>query len=162
MPHIRIALALAVLSACAQKVGPSDEAHLTTAEVYASKADVYLSAAPATLTGDYYFQVTDPNGSALLSLDDVDCRRIHLDSGVISEVYRGPTGCMHGCGDNDNGGLTVQLLPFRDTPSHSGEYTVWLTRIDHYDNGFYDHYSNTDTFKIVPNAVADAENVAAP
>jgi hypothetical protein len=166
------ALALAVLSACAHEVGSptDDDARMTTADgarvdgnVYTSKADVYVGGAPDTLpSGDYYFQVTDPNGSVVLSLDDIDCRRIHLDGGVISEVYRGSTGCMHGCGANDNGGLTVRLMPFRDTPSHTAEYTVWLTRVDHYDDGFYERYSNTDSFKIAPSALAAAGDVAEP
>ena len=171
MPAIRTALALAVLSACAHEVGsPPDAARMTTVDgtrvdnnIYSAKGDVYLGGAPASLpSGDYYFQVTDPNGSALLSSDDIDCRRVHLDAGVISEVYRGSSGCMHGCGANDNGGLTVQLVPFRDTPSHTGEYTVWLTRVDHYDNGFFDRFSKTDTFQIKPSAVADVGTVAAP
>ena len=166
MPRIATTLALAVLSACAHEDGsPPDAARITSADgtrvdgnVYSAKSDVYLGGAPAALpSGDYYFQVTDPAGATLLSSDDIDCRRVHLDGGVISEVYRGASGCMHGCGANDAGGLTVQLLPFRDTPSHTGDYTVWLTRVDHYDNGFYEGFSKTDTFK-----VADASIVAAP
>jgi hypothetical protein len=39
---------------------------------------------------------------------------------------------------------------------------VWITRVDHYDNGVYSHESKTDTFKITPNAVAAAGTVAAP
>lgn len=49
--------------------------------IYDSKADVYLSGGPqnknaaglSPAPGYYYFQVTDPSGMTLLSLDPIQC-----------------------------------------------------------------------------------------
>ncbi len=128
------------------------------ANIYAAKTDVYLDGGPgatapqkaaAVPAGDYYFEVTDPSGKVLLSLDDIECRRVHFDGGVITEVYRGPGGCLHGSGsDANDGGLTVQLMPYADTPNAGGEYKVWVTAVDHYDDAFVNRYSKTDNFKV--------------
>jgi hypothetical protein len=128
------------------------------ANIYAAKEDVYLDGGPgahappsaaALPEGDYYFEVTDPSGHTLLSSDDIECRRIHFAGGLITEVYRGPGGCLHGSGsDANDGGLTVQLMPYADTPNQGGEYKVWVTPVDKYDGVFSNHYSKTDNFKV--------------
>jgi hypothetical protein len=128
------------------------------ANIYAAKTDVYLDGGPgatapqkaaALPTGDYYFQVTDPSGNQVLSQDGIECRRIHFDGGVITEVYRGPSGCLHAAGaDGADAGLTVQLMPYDDTPNAGGEYKVWVTAVEAYDGGFFHRFSKTDNFKI--------------
>lgn len=130
------------------------------ANIYAAKPDVYLdggpgdgapSSAAALPEGDYYFQVTDPSGKHVLSLDDVECRRIHIDgSGVIDVAYPGP-GCQHVTGvDLDHGSLTVQLMPYADTPNHGGEYKAWVTPVGDLgeDGEFVDRFSKKDNFKV--------------
>jgi cysteine-rich repeat protein len=127
------------------------------ANLYASKEAVYLdggpgadapSSAAALPAGDYFFQVTDPSGHHLLSSDHVSCRKIHVDAaGFIDQAYAGtsyvragttwsPISCGHTIGtDQDHGGegaITVQLVPFDDTPNHGGEYKVWVTPVDRY------------------------------
>ena len=60
---------------------------------YQFKEDVYLDGGPPPNApafaaglpeGDYYFQVTDPSGKDLLSSDNINCRRVHVNEfGVI-------------------------------------------------------------------------------
>jgi cysteine-rich repeat protein len=138
------------------------------ANLYAAKGDVYLDGGPgngapskaaALPEGDYYFQVTDPSGKKLLSSDDVECRRFHISAdGVIDAVVS--SGCGHATGiDQDHeklGAITVQLMPFADTPNPGGEYKVWVTTIAAYGggnghgraHGFSPSDSKTDNFKV--------------
>ena len=62
---------------------------------YDSKIDVYLDGgpgphAPKTAAGlpdgNYYFQVTDPSGTVLLSEDPAKCREIRVQGGVIVQL----------------------------------------------------------------------------
>jgi cysteine-rich repeat protein len=136
------------------------------ANIYAAKTDVYLdggpgnnapSSAAALPEGDYYFQVTDPSGKTLLSTDAIECREIHINAaGVIDLVYPGPN-CQHAQGvDSDHaalGAITVQLVPYLDTPNNGGEYKAWVTPVADYDaakgvHGFIHNASKTDNFKI--------------
>ena len=155
------------------------------ANIYEAKEDVYLDGgpgpnAPSTAAGlppgNYYFQVTDPSGKVLLSEDPVKCREfIVSEDGVIVAVvgatslqrYRGDlieAACEHQTGiDQDQAGLgaiTVQLMPYADTPNRGGVYKVWITPVDRFvgnpdevDNpdffhGFVPRYSKTDNYKV--------------
>ena len=125
------------------------------ANIYDAKPDVYLDGGPgnnapsnaaALAEGDYYFKVTDPSGKTLLSTDALECRRFHVNAaGVIDAVVGG---CAHATGtDQDHGGLTVQLMPYDDTPNHGGEYKAWVAPVS--DNGnFANKSSKTDNFKV--------------
>jgi len=133
--------------------------------VYEAKEDVYLNGgprspkAPCTAAGlpdgDYYFQVTDPSGNVLLSTDDVTERKVHVSGGVITQ-YLG-LNSTHLLGVGKCGSLTVQLLPFSDTPNPGGEYKAWMTPVQAYQSfgGFVPSQSKTDNFKVVP-CVPDA------
>jgi hypothetical protein len=124
---------------------------------YEAKEDVYLDGGPGPNAppgaaglppGDYYFQVTDPSGSDLLSSDHISCRRIRVGGdGVIDSVYAGTNyvkdrgalvveTCRHEQGvDGDHSGLgaiTVQLFPYDDTPNRGGVYKVWVTPVSAY------------------------------
>jgi hypothetical protein len=126
--------------------------------IYSSKPDVYLDGgpgdhAPATAAGlpdnRYVFQVTDPSGKTLLSVDDARCREFDVLNGVIVAVVPAG-GCEHATGiDADHGinsltpsnppAVTVQLCGgglidatsptacFNDTPNPGGEYKVWVS-----------------------------------
>jgi cysteine-rich repeat protein len=134
------------------------------ANIYESKADVYLDGGPgdqapasaaALPEGDYYFQVTDPSGRILLSLDAVECRQFHVNAaGFIDAVGGGA--CAHATGiDVDHGALTVQLMPYADTPNPGGVYKAWVTRVEEYDAGFARFHgfrpaeSKTDNYKVI-------------
>jgi hypothetical protein len=134
--------------------------------VYDYPEEVYLNGgprpnAPCTAAGlpegDYYFQVTDPSGSMLLSTDDISHRAVHVKNGLMDVHY----GDYHVTGDGkcitfDANNITVRLFPFSRTPNPGGEYKVWMTKISDYDPtstkgsyGFIPNKSKTDNFKVV-------------
>ena len=136
--------------------------------IYEHKEDVYLDGGPgegpppgaaALPEGDYYFQVTDPSGMTLLSQDDISCRSFHVSAdGVITMVHTGDDGCMHATGTDQDydelGAITVQLMPYADTPNPGGVYKVWVTPVEEYSPGsgkygFLSQHSKTDNFKVM-------------
>src|SRR5437762_3663151 len=93
------------------------------ANIYASKADVYLDGGPGPGApvgaaglpdGTYVFQVTEPSGKTLLSTDPAKCRQFTVAGGIITGVSpSAAAGCAHGTGaDIDHGAVTVQLIPY--------------------------------------------------
>src|SRR5207237_1293061 len=86
--------------------------------------------------------------------------------GVITSVVAQPDQCEHSTGvDSDHpelGAITVQLMPFDDTPNRGGVYKVWATPIENYacdlstdtvdctdgTHGFIHAFSKTDNFKV--------------
>lgn len=162
--------------------------------IYKQKEDVYLDGGPgqnapstaaALPPGNYYFQVTDPSGKELLSEDHISCRQVVVDErGVIAQVLSGTNyewrggawveaDCKHEEGvDQDHGAVTVQLMPYADTPNHGGVYKVWMTPVGRYIgdpnfvpdkrpdgvngefyepgnyHGFVPRYAKTDNFKV--------------
>jgi len=142
--------------------------------IYQAKEDVYLDGGPGPGApqhaaglddGIYVFQVTDPSGKTLLSTDPVECRQFTISAGII--VSTAPSSCPHTTGnDVDHGALTVQLMPFNDTPNNGGEYKVWVTLRANYvcsnnlsivdcgpkkqgaAHGFIPKFSKTDNFKV--------------
>lgn len=141
---------------------------------YAAKQDVYLNGGPGINAPDdaaglpagiYAFQVTDPSGKTLLSTDPVSCRLVEVDaSGRFVSVA--PSGaCAHATGtDAEDGGITVQLFPFLDTPNNGGEYKVWLTPYAALDftapgnrHGFVPADSKTDNFKVKARAIVEID-----
>jgi hypothetical protein len=132
--------------------------------IYDAKEDVYLNGGPGINApddaaglpaGTYSFQVTDPSGRTLLSTDAVTCRQFTVNaSGVIEDVV--VTGCEHATGaDGEDGGATVQLFPYADTPNPGGVYKVWVSPTSLLDcnapgnkNCFVPRYSKTDNFKV--------------
>jgi hypothetical protein len=132
--------------------------------VYDFMTDVYLNGgprpnAPCTAAGlpngFYYFQVTDPSGSVLLSTDDIDDRLVEVSGGLIVNAIAGRDSGEGKCGLNQNN-ITVQLWPFMPTPNPGGEYKAWMTKFSDYDEtmtqgsfGFIPSKSKTDNFKVV-------------
>jgi hypothetical protein len=138
--------------------------------IYAQKTDVYLDGgpgpgAPQTAAGlddgRYVFMVTDPSGKTLLSTDPAECRQFIVAGGIITAVVA--TGCEHVTGlDADHGAVTVQLMPYNDTPNPGGEYKAWVTRVENYlcplaavdctvrgaKHGFVPGETKTDNFKV--------------
>ncbi|MBM2821048.1 MAG: hypothetical protein HW405_808 [Candidatus Berkelbacteria bacterium] len=145
------------------------------ANIYQAKEDVYLDGgpgpnAPSTAAGlpegDYYFQVTDPSGKTKLSVDPIASRKVHINAyGVINYVYPAPTLTKykgkwygtHATGiDQDHswlGAITVQLMPYADTPNPGGVYKAWMTPVGKYTPGkgkfgFIPAWSKTDNYKV--------------
>ena len=104
---------------------------------YDLKTDVYLDGGPGPGApqdaaglddGTYVFQVTDPSGKVLLSTDEARCRQFTVADGIITSIAPSDPSCDHVTGvDIDHGALTVQLMPYLDTPNNGGVYKVWVT-----------------------------------
>jgi cysteine-rich repeat protein len=134
--------------------------------LYDAKEDVYLDGGPggnappgaaALPEGDYYFQVTDPSGMTLLSSDDIACRSFHVGADGVIDSVDADSGCSHLTGiDGDHadlGAITVQLMPYDDTPNPGGEYKVWVTDVLDYVagtgvHGFVHADTVSDNFKV--------------
>jgi hypothetical protein len=131
--------------------------------IYNSKQDVYLNGGPNSPSapcssvglpdGDYYFQVTDPSGKNVLSADSLAERKVRVLGGII-KYYLGTT---HHVGVGKCGSITVQLLPFNDTPNPGGEYKAWMTPVDNF-KGFLPSKSKTDNFKAPGDAIYDSDS----
>ncbi|HEX6872410.1 MAG TPA: hypothetical protein VF163_15040, partial [Micromonosporaceae bacterium] len=115
--------------------------------------------------GTYSFQVTNPSGKKLLSEDPVVCRQFTVDaSGVITGVVAAG-GCEHATGaDGEDGGVTVQLFPYADTPNPGGEYKVWVTPVGELNcsapgnrHCFVPANSKTDNFKVRSNRIVEID-----
>jgi hypothetical protein len=139
------------------------------ANVYESYQDPYLNGgprpnAPCTAAGlpdgDYYFQVTDPSGSMLLSTDSIDERKVRVAVGIITK-YLGTT---HETSIGQCRDITVQLYPYSMTPNPGGEYKVWMTPVSSHSpgsgsSGFLPKYSKTDNFKVLSLADTDGDGI---
>jgi len=127
---------------------------------YSKKTDVYLTGGPAANSGCssggledgmYYFQVTNPSGSVLLSSDYIEERKVLVSGGIVA-MYLGSTHTVKPNGPC--GSKLVQLAPYLDTTSNGNEYKVWMTPAEHYDFGgsgffgFDSNFSKTDNFKV--------------
>lgn len=132
---------------------------------YTSAQDVYLNGGPQNKNaaglpnGFYYFQVTDPSGGTLLSLDAITKRALAVAGGVISGVGASGGNHLEGTFNPNNLSTPVQLFPFSATPNPGGEYKVWLTKVGDYKPGegkfgFKNNKSWTDNFKIRPVQIA--------
>jgi hypothetical protein len=103
------------------------------AVIFEDKCDAYLVARgqdslPRLPDGDYFFQVTDASGEALLSSDEVKFRQFRVAGGAIEGVSgQGSRGVGV---DSVRGGASVQLCPFAESPDSSGLYEVWVTRVE--------------------------------
>jgi hypothetical protein len=106
------------------------------AVIFEDKCEAYLVAGqeegpPRLPDGDYFFQVTDISGEALLSSDEVRFRQFRVADGAIEGVS-GQGSHVLGI-DSLSGGATVQLCPFADSPDSSGMYQVWVTRVEDFE-----------------------------
>ena len=149
MKTLRVALGLialgSVLTVRLAAHAPSGAIFTTVADgsevnfnIYPSKDAVYLDGGPGPGApqhaaglddGRYVFQVTDPSGKTLLSQDRARCRQFDVVAGVIAAVV--DTDCEHNTGfDIDHGAVTVQLMPYANTPNMGGVYKVWATRVE--------------------------------
>jgi hypothetical protein len=149
------------------------DSSMVNENLYANKDDVYLSGGPRPPScsspglddGTYYFQVTDPNGSTLLSTDPLDCRVVTVTNGVVTAYGPAAAGCtahlagvpIADCGETPPK-ITVQLSPYNDTPNAGGVYKLWMTPIGDVAAGcdptttgagcFVNSSSKTDNFRV--------------
>jgi hypothetical protein len=103
------------------------------AVIFEDKCDAYLvvgqeEGPPRLPDGDYFFQVTDISGEALLSSDEVRFRQFRVADGVIEDVSG--QGSHAVWVSSLSGAASVQLCPYDDSPDSSGMYEVWVTRVE--------------------------------
>ncbi len=162
-PFARLSLVLLLLAAPALAQTPGQAVLLNRVgnhvdgNSFARKDAAYLSAGPTVCgaaglaDGDYYFQITDPAATVLLSRDPVGERAVRVSGGILS-AYLGST--RPAANNGPCGGLNVRLAPFATTPYPSGEYRLWLTRIQDYDPlgsylfGFDPKRSKSEGFRV--------------
>jgi hypothetical protein len=133
---------------------------------YAAKEDVYLNGGPNNAPGcsggeledgTYYFQVTDPSGDFLLSLDAVGNRKFQVSGGEITANLGSPSPHANGA-TSPCGSLAIQLMPYDDSPNNGGVYKVWITRVSDFElfcggidcglGGFVAGHTKTDNFRV--------------
>ena len=136
--------------------------------IYQNIGDVYLNGGPQNMNsaglpnGIYYYQVTDPNGSLLLSTDYAVCRELTVANNVVSgPIDNSSSGCptaahVAGTFNAANQSTPVQLAPFNPTDNPGGEYKVWLIPIgsaaigpDNVSLSFSNRDAKTDNFKVL-------------
>jgi hypothetical protein len=138
---------------------------------YPSKLSVYLDGGPQNCVspglpaGKYYYMVTNPSGSVLLSLDPVSDRKFEVSggSGGRISINLGNT-VTHPNGASPCGGISLRLAvdasDFADTPNVGGVYKVWITRAADFEaacpslakgcelDAFVHSNTKTDNFKV--------------
>lgn len=102
------------------------------ANIYDNKGDVYLTGGPCQggshlPDGDYYFEVDSPNGT-LLSSDAIGNRLFTIAGGFI--VSTTGTHVTHDVACTSDPAITLQLLPYADTPNPGGEYKLTVATKD--------------------------------
>ena len=170
---VRVVATILLLSPATVMAAPVTGAIFTTLSdgssvdhnIYDAKEDVYLNGgpnspkAPCTAAGlpdgDYYFQVTDPSGKILLSVDGLAERRVRVKNGVISAYL----GLSHHTATGKCGSVTVQLFPFNDTPNPGGEYKAWMTPVANF-SVFLPSKSKTDNFKAPGDLDSDGDGLS--
>jgi len=118
------AAALALTGAVFTSNADGSEVNLN---IYDSKAAVYLTGGPCQggshlADGQYYFEVSSPSGD-LLSSDSIGDRLFTVEDGFIVSTTSHVT---HDVACTSGDGITVQLLPYADTPNPGGEYKLTL------------------------------------
>jgi hypothetical protein len=154
-PTLRLVLGLDSVTGAIWTTDPNGEQ--VNGNLYLNAKKVYLCGGPhkegsaGLPDGVYYFQVTDPPGKTLLSTDDLEDRRFTVENGYIAS---GEPGTHTSRPDDTRGyGVVIQLWPFSYTPKTGVVYKVWVTRVDHYNDGqgcfgFISSLSKTDNFKV--------------
>ena len=158
--------ALAQAEAINGAIYTSDAAGNVNVNLYESKSAVYLNGGPPANApcsaggmddGNYYFQVTPPDGSSSLHKadDGVAQREFVVSGGVIVEYLGSNRSELPG---TCPGSISIALAPFNDTDNNGGVYKVWVTRKSDFDAacggsdcgtaGFVPGSIKTDNFKV--------------
>jgi hypothetical protein len=131
-----LALALLVPSTAPTLAAPLSGAIYTSnfdgsiinANIYPSKDAVYLTGGPCNggshlEPGDYYFEVKSPSG-VLLSSDAISKRRFTVGASEFIAAAD-PSHLTHAVNCTPAVvGITIQLMPYADTPNPGGEYKL--------------------------------------
>jgi fimbrial isopeptide formation D2 family protein len=101
---------------------------ITNANHYPTKPDVYLTGGPCQGgshldEGDYYFEIAIPNTATLLSTDAIGNRKFQVGANGFITGTSGTHG-THVVACSGVTGVTLQLIPFKDTTNSGGEYKL--------------------------------------
>jgi hypothetical protein len=112
---------------------------------FPSKDDVYLNGGPqgggsGLPNGNYYVQVTNPNGDVVLG--KTLTASVHVAGGAFVQCYR-LVEILY------SGSSSFAALGFDDSPNSSGVYKVWVSQ----NAAFPSNESKTDNFKVAPAVV---------
>jgi hypothetical protein len=164
----------------------TDDGATVNGNNYAQKTDVYLNGGPQNCispglpNGNYYYMVTNPSGSMLLSLDSVLDRRFSVtsaSSGKIAANLGNSTTHVNGtspCANAISVRLAKDAIDYADTPNPGGVYKAWITREADFNAacpshakscelaGFINSNTKTDNFRVrttepPPNPVGNLE-----
>jgi hypothetical protein len=111
--------------------------------IYTDKGDVYLDGGPhhpgsaGLPDGDYYVQVTEPNGT-LLGLSPDGLPQVHVTNGEFDLCYQ-LSAILKKASDGTPG--------YDDTSNPGGEYKAWVSTSPTFEN----NASKTDNFKVKDN-----------
>ena len=128
----------------------------TDLNIYASKADVYVDGGPAhegaagLPEGEYYVQVTEPNGDLLgTSIGTNDETPVVVNAnGEFAQCYK----LIDIVRKASNAGpYPVAPDGFDDTTNPGGEYKVWVSRV----SDFANDESKTDNFKVKTDTIPE-------
>lgn len=154
-----------VVSALSGAVYTSNiDGSIINANIYDSKNAVYLTGGPCNggshlEPGDYYFQVSSPSGD-LLSSDAIGERKFTVGAnGFITSTAGGHATNPVNCTPPVTG-ITVQLMPYDDTPNNGGEYKLTIATAATVEAcaGFS---AASDTFEICTGADQKSDNFKA-
>lgn len=121
----------------------------TDLNIYAAKTDVYVDGGPAHVgaaglpPGEYYIQVTEPNGDLLgTSIGTTDETPIVVNAnGEFAQCYQLVSIVRKA---SNPGPFPVGPDGFDDTTNPGGEYKVWVSRVSNFAND----ETKTDNFKV--------------
>jgi hypothetical protein len=123
----------------------------TDLNIYATKADVYLDGGPAHQgaaglpEGEYYVQVTEPNGTLLgTSLGTTDETPVVVNSAGEFVICYQLAAILRTA--SNPGPFPVAPDGYETTSNPGGEYKVWISRV----STFANDESKTDNFKVAP------------
>jgi hypothetical protein len=116
--------------------------------IYSDKDDVYLNGGPhhpgaaGLPDGDYYVQVTSPEGTLLgtppLDINNLPTTQVHVTDGEFDQCYQ-LSAILVKASDGTPG--------YDDTPNNGGEYKAWVST----DPTFVNSSTKTDNFKVRDN-----------
>jgi hypothetical protein len=121
----------------------------TNVNIFATKTDVYVDGGPVQPgaaglpDGDYYIQVTEPNGTLLgTSVGSANPTPVHVVSGDFAVCYQLADVVYLPSDLTTNG--------YNTTSNPGGEYKVWVSASSTFSGG----ETKTDNFKVIPDATS--------
>ena len=100
--------AFAISGSFSGAIFTTDPDYKVNGNIYSSQFRVYLNGGPNNKTSQglppnetFYFQVTDPNGDTLLSLDNAECRQV--DTNAEGRVFGNSLSVPASCSRISNG-----------------------------------------------------------